>query len=466
MIIIVCYLFLLYFDNDIYFLFGSMIKKLLEWLKHKNEGQTEFIQATTEVLESLKDFLKKNPQYTELWLLERIVEPERIIIFRVSWVNDAWITCVNRWYRVQFNSAVWPYKWWLRFHPSVNLSILKFLGFEQIFKNALTGLPLWWAKWWSDFDPKGKSDNEIMRFCQAFMSELYRHIWPSLDVPAWDIWVWGREIWYLFGMYKKLAHTRDGAITWKWLSYWGSLMRTEATGYGVVYFAKHMLEYHWKNIKGQKVLVSWSWNVAQYTIEKCIEFGAKVLTASDSSGTIFVKEGITTDMLEKIKHIKNVVYWRLESIQESFPEIVYFTNKKPWDIVWGIAIPCATENEIELKDAENLYKNWIFALVEWANMPTTLDAVHFIQWKWMLFAPWKAANAWWVATSGLEMSQNSLRLSWTREEVDQKLQKIMKEIHDSCVAHGLYNKKIDYIRWANISWFIKVAEAMLAQWIV
>lgn len=416
-------------------------------------------------MESLAGFLEQHPEYTDQALLERIIEPERSITFRVSRVDDAGQVQVNRWYRVQFNSAIGPYKGWLRFHPSVNLSILKFLGFEQVFKNALTGLPLWGGKGGSDFDPKGKSDGEIMRFCQAFMSELYRHIGADTDVPAGDIGVGAREIGYLYGMYKKLNNTRDGTFTGKGLSYGGSLIRPEATGYGLVYFTQAMLTHHGSSLSNKRVLVSGSGNVAQYAIEKAMDMGAIVLTASDSDGTIFVKEGISRQLLEQIKYLKNHTRGRLSELAGEWVE--YHAGVNPRWFTADIALPCATQNELNLDDTKHLVANGIIAVAEGANMPTTLEATKYLITNNVLFAPGKAANAGGVATSWLEMSQNSLRLSWTAEEVDTRLQSIMATIHASCVKYGTWpGERVNYVQWANIAGFVKVADAMLAQGVV
>jgi len=443
----------------------SSLETLMHEIFDRYIHQPEFLQTIEEIFVSLSDFLSKNTQYTQYGLLERLVEPERIIMFRVSRVDDAGQVQVNRGYRVQFNSAIGPYKGGLRFHPSVNLSIFKFLGFEQIFKNSLTGLPMWWGKGWSDFDPKGKSDGEVMRFCQAFMQELRRHIWPDTDVPAGDIGVGGREIGYLFGMYKKLANEYTGVLTGKGLSYGGSLIRMEAAGYGVVYFLQELLEQQGDGLKGKKVLVSGSWNVAQYAIEKVLHLGGTVVSVSDSGGTVYDPDGFTQEKLEVLKELKNVKRGRISEFAEQF-WLEYHSDKTPRHIPADIALPCATQNELDEDDAKILVKNWLRVLVEWANMPCTLDATTYFQKNNVLFAPGKASNAGGVATSGLEMSQNSLRLSRTDKEVDEKLQEIMKRIHATCVKYGKGSTGIDYVKGANIWWFIKVADAMLAQWIV
>lgn len=438
---------------------------LMQEVANRYIHQTEFLQAVEEVLGSLHDFLDKNPLYTEQALLTRLIEPERTISFRVSRVDDKGQVQVNRGYRVQFNSAIGPYKGGLRFHPSVDISVLKFLGFEQTFKNSLTGLPMGGGKGGSDFDPKGKSDAEVMRFCQAFMQELRRHIGPYTDVPAGDIGVGGREIGYLFGMYKKLANEFTGVLTWKGLSYWGSLIRTEATGYGVVYFLQEMLAQQGDGVKGKKVLVSGSGNVAQHVIEKVLQLGGTVLSASDSDGTVHDAEWFTHEKLEALKELKNVKRGRISELAKQF-HMEYYSSKTPRHLAADIALPCATQNELDEDDAKILVKNWLRVLVEWANMPCTLDATTYFQKNNVLFAPGKASNAGGVATSGLEMSQNSLRLSRTDKEVDEKLQEIMKRIHATCVKYGKGSTGIDYVKGANIWWFIKVADAMLAQWIV
>ncbi|HEY9582807.1 MAG TPA: NADP-specific glutamate dehydrogenase [Candidatus Paceibacterota bacterium] len=423
--------------------------------------EPEFEQAVREFLDSVKDVAKSDKKIVESKILERLIVPERVIMFRVTWIDDKDEVQVNRGYRVQFNSALGPYKGGLRFHPSVNLSVLKFLGFEQIFKNALTGLPLGGGKGGSDFDPKGKSDGEVMRFCQAFMNELYRHIGADVDVPAGDIGVGGREIGYLFGAYKKLANLHDGGVlTGKGVGWGGSLVRTEATGYGLLYFVDEMLKYNKMNIKGKRVLISGSGNVAQYACEKAIEMGAKVLTMSDSGGYVYIERGIDSKTLEEIKKLKNETRGRLTDLK--MPGIKYIANKKPWEVKANIALPCATQNEIEITDARLLVKNGVSVVGEGANMPCTLEAMRYFITKDVLFAPAKAANAGGVAVSGLEMSQNSQRLFWTREQVDAELKKIMRNIHALCVEHGGKN----YVNGANIAAFKRVSQAMLAQGIV
>lgn len=442
-----------------------MIASLLTKIATDHPHEPEFLQAVTEIMESLEDFLANNPKYTEQKLLERLVEPERIITFRVARLDDQNTVQINTGYRVQFNSAIWPYKGGLRFHPSVNLSILKFLWFEQIFKNSLTGLPMGWGKWGSNFDPKGKSDNEIMRFCQAFMSELYRHISADTDVPAGDIGVGGREIGFLFGMYKKLRNEYTGVLTGKWLPFWGSLIRTEATGYGVVYFLQEILATKNETLAGKRLIVSGSGNVAQYAVEKAMQLGATVISVSDSDGTIEVAQWFTPELLAELLDLKNVRRGRLEERNKK-PWITYHPNKTPRHLTAEVVLPCATQNELTLDDAKTLVQNWVRYVVEWANMPTTLEATTYLQTHNVIFAPGKAANAGWVATSWLEMSQNSLRLSRTREEVDEKLRQIMKNIHSTCVAYGREGNSINYVKGANIWWFVKVAEAMLAQGVV
>ena len=443
------------------------IEKFMDYVESKNPGEKEFLQSVEEVVETIIPFINKNPKYQNKALLERMVEPERSITFRVPWLDDSGNIQVNRGFRFEFNSAIWPYKWGLRFHPSVNASILKFLGFEQVFKNALTTLPMWGGKWGSDFDPKWKSDNEVMKFCQSFMSELYRHIWANTDVPAGDIWVGAREIWFLFGQYKKIKNEFTGVLTGKSLDFGGSLIRPEATGYGLVYFMQNMLKTKNDNLNGKKILISGSWNVAQFAAEKCIELWAKVLTMSDSSWTIYDEEGINQEKLEFIKKIKNIDRKRISEYLKDFPKAVFLKAEKPWNIKADIAFPCATQNEIQEIDAQNLVKNWVIAIWEWANMPSTPDAINIIKENDLLFSPAKASNAGWVAVSWLEMSQNSLRYNWTREEVDEKLKNIMSEIHSSCSKYWKKeNWNIDYIAWANIAGFVKVADAMLVQGVV
>jgi len=441
------------------------MKTFLQKVDQQNPNQPEFLQAVTEVMTSLEDFLAANPKYQEEALLERIVEPERAISFRVSRVDDQGKVQVNRGYRVQFNSAIGPYKGGLRFNPSVNLSVLKFLGFEQIFKNSLTGLPLGGGKWGSDFDPHGKTDGEVMRFCQAFMTELSKHIGADTDVPAGDIGVGGREIGYMFGQYKKLRNEFTGVLTGKWLNRGGSLIRTEATGYGLVYFVQEMLATKGDSLSGKTVVVSGSGNVAQYAIEKALHLGAKVVTASDSSGYIYDEAGFTQEKLDYLKDLKNNQRGRINLYAEKFGA-KFIPNKTPWEVKCDIALPCAVQNELHAEDAKMLIANGVIAVGEGANMPTTPEAIDLFHDAKILFSPGKASNAGGVATSGLEMSQNSMRLSWTSEEVDQKLQDIMKHIHAQCVQYGQEWDHINYLKGANIAGFKKVADAMIQQGIV
>jgi len=429
----------------------------------KNAEQKEFLQAVKEVFESVEPVLEKRPEFVKEKILERIVEPERVIMFRVPWMDDKGEIHVNRGYRVQFNSAIGPYKGGLRFHPSVNLSIIKFLGFEQIFKNSLTGLPMGGGKGGSDFDPKGKSDTEVMRFCQAFMSELYRHVGADTDVPAGDIGVGGREIGYLFGMYKKIVNRFEGVLTGKGLQYGGSLIRPEATGYGLLYFVREMLKVKGMEVKGKVVAISGSGNVAQYAAQKTIQMGGKVITLSDSDGTIYDPNGIDQEKLNFVLELKNVKRGRIKEYAKKY-KCEYYPNEKPWKFKCDIALPCATQNEITKEDAEMLVKNGVVAVGEGANMPSTPEAIDLFLSNGVLFGPAKATNAGGVATSGLEMSQNSLRLSWTAEEVDKKLESIMINIfNNSWKAAEEYGMKGNLVAGANIAGFVKVAEAMLAQ---
>jgi len=445
-----------------------MSKKTKEFMDKvivRDPGQKEFHQAVEEVVESILPFIEKNPKYQQHKVLERMVEPERAILFRVPWVDDKGAIQVNRGYRIQMNSAIGPYKGGLRFHPSVNLGILKFLAFEQVLKNSLTTLPMGGAKGGSDFDPKGKSDNEVMRFCQSFMNELFRHIGPNTDVPAGDIGVGGREIGYLYGQYKKLRNEFTGVLTGKGLNWGGSLIRPEATGYGCVYFVQEMLKTRGESLKGKVCAVSGSGNVAQYTVEKLNELGAKVVTLSDSNGFIHDEGGIDGKELKCVLEIKNVRRGRIKECAQEF-KCEYHENKKPWGVKCDIAFPSATQNEISGEDAKTLVKNGCIAIGEGANMPTTPAGIQVFQDAKILYAPGKAANAGGVATSGLEMSQNSLRLSWTREEVNKRLRDIMVAIHEQCVRYGKDGKYIDYVRGANIAGFIKVADAMIEQGVV
>jgi len=445
-----------------------MSKKIEEFMAkviEKNPGELEFHQAVREVVESVMPFIEENPKYQEAKILERMVEPERVIMFRVPWLDDKGEIHINRGYRIEMSSAIGPYKGGLRFHPSVNLGILKFLAFEQVFKNSLTTLPMGGGKGGSDFDPKGKSDNEVMRFCQSFMTELFRHIGPDTDVPAGDIGVGGREIGYLFGQYKRLRNEFTGVLTGKGLNWGGSLIRPEATGYGCVYFVEEMLKTKGESIKGKVCAVSGAGNVAQYTTEKLIQLGAKVITLSDSNGFIYDEAGIDHKELKCVLELKNVRRGRIKECAKEF-NCKYFENQKPWGIECDIAFPCATQNEINEEDAKTLVKNGCIAIGEGANMPTTPEGVEVFQKAKILYAPGKAANAGGVATSGLEMTQNSMRLSWTRDEVDKKLREIMLAIHEQCVKYGKEANFIDYVKGANIAGFVKVADAMLDQGLV
>ena len=441
------------------------VDEFYEKVLARDPEQAEFHQAVKEVLDSLWDFLTVNPKYFSHGLMERFVEPERVIIFRVPWMDDQGNVHVNRGFRVQFNSSIGPYKGGLRFHPTVNLSILKFLAFEQVLKNSLTQLPMGGGKGGSDFDPKGKSDAEVMKFCQSFMTELARHIGPDTDVPAGDINVGGREIGYLFGQYKRMRNEFTGVLTGKGLAWGGSLLRPEATGYGCVYFLAEILKHAEKDIKGTSVAISGSGNVAVFAAEKVIQLGGRVVTLSDSGGTVFFENGISSELLEQIKDLKFNKRGRIQEIavQEN---LAFYKNERPWKVKCDIALPCATQNELNKGDAEMLVKNGCIAVVEGANMPTEADAVHYLQENNVFFAPGKASNAGGVAVSGLEMSQNSMRTSWSKEEVDAKLQGIMRNIHSTCVEHGKVGNKIDYVRGANIGGFIKVADAMLSVGVV
>jgi len=444
---------------------SKKIEAFMQKVIEKNPGELEFHQAVREVAASLTLFIEKHPQYEEAKILERMVEPERVIIFRVPWADDKGEIRINRGFRIEMNSAIGPYKGGIRFHPSVNLGILKFLAFEQVFKNSLTTLPMGGGKGGSDFDPKGKSDNEVMRFCQSFMTELFRHIGPDTDVPAGDIGVGGREIGYMFGQYKRLRNEFTGVLTGKGLSWGGSLIRPEATGYGCVYFVEEMLKAKGESLKGKVCAVSGSGNVAQYTVEKLIQLGAKVVTLSDSNGFIYDEEGIDHKELKCVLDLKNVRRGRIKECANEF-SCKYFENKKPWGIKCDIAFPCATQNEISEADAKALVKNGCMAVGEGANMPTTSEGVEIFQKAKILYAPGKAANAGGVATSGLEMTQNSMRLSWSRQEVDQKLHEIMVAIHEQCMKYGKEGNYINYVNGANIAGFVKVADAMMAQGLV
>ncbi len=443
------------------------IEAFLDLVKERNGHEPEFLQAVEEVAETVIPYIVKHDIYYGKNILLRMVEPERLISFRVSWVDDQGEIQVNRGYRVQMNSAIGPYKGGLRFHPTVNASILKFLAFEQVFKNSLTTLPMGGGKGGSDFDPKGKSDNEIMRFCHAFMSELFRHIGPNTDVPAGDIGVGGREIGFLFGMYKKLRNEFTGVLTGKGMSWGGSLIRPEATGYGTVYFAEKMLSTRGDNLTNKNVVVSGSGNVAQFAVEKSLQLGAKVLTMSDSSGYIYDAEGIDTEKLAHVMALKNVKRARISEYIKKYPNAEFVKGKTPWGVKCDIALPCATQNELNEEDANTLLAQGCICVSEGANMPSTKEAIAAFHNAKILFAPGKASNAGGVATSGLEMTQNSLRFNWTREEVDNKLKEIMSNIHDSCIEYGKDEAGyIDYVKGANIAGFVKVADAMLAQGIV
>ena len=446
-----------------------MQKKITGFLREiekRNSHEPEFMQAVKEVAEDLIPYIIKQDIYHGKNILMRMCEPERVLMFRVNWVDDNGEIRVNRGYRIEMNSAIGPYKGGLRFHPSVNLSILKFLAFEQVFKNSLTTLPMGGGKGGSDFDPKNKSDAEVMRFCQSFMTELFRHIGPNTDIPAGDIGVGGREIGYMFGQYKRLKNEFTGVLTGKGVSWGGSLIRPEATGYGTVYFAEDMLNYEGNSLKGKTVTISGAGNVAQYAAEKCLHLGAKVLTMSDSDGFIFDKDGINEDKLKHIMFLKNVKRSRISEYLKKYPNASYVKDKKPWSIKCDVALPCATQNELDHLDAKNLISNGCYCVAEGANMPCTIKAISEFKQNKILYAPGKASNAGGVAVSGLEMAQNSLRYSWSREEVDEKLKQIMINIHRSCLEFGKEKDYINYGKGANISSFIKVADAMLAQGVV
>lgn len=444
---------------------ADYIARVIELVTKRNPGEPEFLQAVSEVLESLREAIDKHPEFEAAAILERIIEPERVIMFRVPWVDDKGKVQVNRGYRIQMNSAIGPYKGGLRLHPSVNLSILKFLAFEQVFKNSLTTLPMGGAKGGSDFDPKGKSDNEVMKFCHSFMNELFRYIGPDTDVPAGDIGVGGREIGFLFGQYKKLRNEFTGVLTGKALNWGGSLIRPEATGYGCVYFAQEMLKTKNETLKGKVCTVSGSGNVAQYTVEKLNQLGAKAVTLSDSNGTVYDPHGIDDKKLAFVMELKNVKRGRIKEYADKF-KCQYQEGKNPWGTTCDIAFPSATQNEISKSDAEKLVKNGCMCVAEGANMPSTPEAIEVYQKSKILYGPGKAANAGGVATSGLEMSQNSQRLSWSREEVDEKLHQIMISIHESCAKYGKEGKNINYVKGANTAGFMKVAQAMMDQGVV
>ncbi|MBI5778531.1 MAG: NADP-specific glutamate dehydrogenase [Planctomycetes bacterium] len=444
---------------------GNNLTQFMDRVKAKNPSETEFHQAVYEVLSSIMPFIEKNPKYQKAKILERIVEPERVMMFRVPWVNDQGEVQVNRGFRIEMNSAIGPYKGGLRLHPSVNLGILKFLAFEQVFKNSLTTLPMGGGKGGSDFDPKGKSDNEVMHFCQSFMSELFRHIGPDTDVPAGDIGVGGREIGFLFGQYKRLRNEFTGVLTGKGRNWGGSLIRPEATGYGVLYFVDEMLKTRKETLKGKTVVISGSGNVSQYAAEKAMEMGGKVVSMSDSDGTVYDEKGMTKEKLAFVMELKNVKRGRIKEYADKFGA-KYLAGKKPWGIKCDVALPCATQNEIDGDEAKLLIKNGCMCVAEGANMPSNIDAINAYLDAKILYGPAKAANAGGVATSGLEMSQNSLRLSWTREEVDEKLHNIMKDIHATCVKYGTEGKFINYVSGANIGGFVKVADSMMDQGVV
>lgn len=445
---------------------NKTISQFIEKVGSRNAGEPEFLQAVTEVAESIIPYIESQPRYSRMKILERIVEPERVLIFRVPWLDDRGEVQVNRGFRVQMNSSIGPYKGGLRFHPTVTLSVLKFLAFEQVFKNSLTGLPMGGGKGGSDFDPKGKSDNEIMKFCQSFMTELYRHVGDDIDIPAGDIGVGKREIGYLFGQYKRITGTFNGVLTGKAFEWGGSLIRPEATGYGLVYFVEEMLRGRDETLLSKKILISGSGNVAQFAAEKCIMSGAKVLTMSDSEGFIYDPLGIDQEKLEFIKELKNERRGRIKEYADHFG-CEYFAGEKPWKIICDIALPNATQNELDMDDAEELIKNGCYCVAEGANMPCTPEAVAAFNKAKVMYAPGKAANAGGVAVSGLEMSQNSLRYSWGRDKVDNKLRGIMTDIHQICVKYGKDDHgHINYEKGANIGGFVKVAEAMLSQGVV
>ena len=442
------------------------VEEFMKSVIERNMGEVEFHQAVREVVEEVAPFIEKNPKYEKAKILERMTEPERVIMFRVPWLDDKGEIQVNRGYRIEMSSAIGPYKGGLRFHPSVNLGILKFLAFEQVFKNSLTTLPMGGGKGGSNFDPKGKSDNEVMRFCQSFMTELQRHIGPDTDVPAGDIGVGGREIGFMFGQYKRLRNEFTGVLTGKGLSWGGSLIRPEATGYGCVYFVQEMLKTRKDSLKGKICVVSGSGNVAQYTVEKVNQLGGKCVTLSDSNGYIHDPNGISEEKLAFVMELKNVRRGRIKEYVKKYPGSKYFEGETPWGVKCDIAFPSATQNEINESDAKKLVKNGCFCIGEGANMPTTPEGIEVFQKAKILYAPGKAANAGGVATSGLEMSQNSERMSWSREEVDQKLHEIMVNIHETCVKYGSEGKYINYVKGANIGGFVKVADAMLDQGLV
>ena len=444
----------------------KIINNFLREVSQRNTNEPEFMQAVSEVAQTVIPYIVANDIYHGKNILMRMAEPERVVMFRVPWIDDSGEIRVNRGYRIEMNSAIGPYKGGLRFHESVNLSILKFLAFEQVFKNALTTLPMGGGKGGADFNPKGKSDAELMRFCQSFMTELFRHIGPNRDIPAGDIGVGGREIGYMFGQYKRLKNEFTGVLTGKGISWGGSLIRPEATGYGAVYFAQNMLETRGASFEGKKGVISGSGNVAQYAAEKAIQLGAKVLTMSDSSGFIYDPDGIDEEKLAFIIQLKNVSRQRIDKYVEQYPKASFHKGEKPWGVPCDIAMPCATQNELDGVDAKTLISNGCYCVSEGANMPSTPDAILHFHNNNVLYAPGKASNAGGVAVSGLEMAQNSLRYSWTRDEVDQRLQHIMKDIHQACASYGKGKEGINYEKGANIAGFVKVADAMLAQGVV
>ena len=444
----------------------KIIEQFISDVEKRNQHEPEFMQAVREVAENVIPYIVQHDIYHGKNILMRMAEPERVVSFRVPWIDDSGEIRVNRGFRIEMNSAIGPYKGGLRFHESVNLSILKFLAFEQVFKNALTTLPMGGGKGGADFNPKGKSDGEVMRFCQSFMTELFRHIGPNRDIPAGDIGVGGREIGYMFGQYKRLKNEFTGVLTGKGISWGGSMIRPEATGYGAVYFAENMLSNKSDGLQGKNIVISGSGNVAQYAAEKCIQLGAKVLTLSDSSGYVMDPEGIDADKLAFVMHMKNNKRERISKYVDSFPQASFYAGKRPWTVPCDVALPCATQNELDENDAKQLAANGCFCVSEGANMPSTPNAIKVFHANEILYAPGKASNAGGVAVSGLEMAQNSLRYSWTREEVDERLQAIMSDIHKSCVDYGQNGDHINYEKGANIAGFVKVADAMLAQGVV
>lgn len=444
----------------------KIIEQFISDVEKRNQHEPEFMQAVREVAENVIPYIVQHDIYHGKNILMRMAEPERVVSFRVPWIDDSGEIRVNRGFRIEMNSAIGPYKGGLRFHESVNLSILKFLAFEQVFKNALTTLPMGGGKGGADFDPKGKSDGEVMRFCQSFMTELFRHIGPNRDIPAGDIGVGGREIGYMFGQYKRLKNEFTGVLTGKGISWGGSMIRPEATGYGAVYFAENMLSNKSDGLQGKNIVISGSGNVAQYAAEKCIQLGAKVLTLSDSSGYVMDPEGIDADKLAFVMHLKNNKRERISKYVNSYHQASFYAGKRPWTVPCDVALPCATQNELDENDAKQLAANGCFCVSEGANMPSTPNAIKVFHANEILYAPGKASNAGGVAVSGLEMAQNSLRYSWTREEVDERLQAIMSDIHKSCLDYGQNGDHINYEKGANIAGFVKVADAMLAQGVV